>query len=274
MEHKQQQPDYEPLDPARLRSGLCTEQLGREVRVYDSLASTQDKAREWALKGAPHGALVVTEEQSAGRGRFGRPWHSPKGLGVWMSLVLKPPRSLTEPFQLTLLIAVALCRTVRKITGANAGIKWPNDLLIDGRKVSGILVEAVPAKPGEEQAYVAGIGIGVNLAKSDYPAELREKAISLRLAKGELVDRHELICLLLEQVETLYELYLREGFSPVISLWEAHSITLGTEITVQSAGGERTGIAVRLDDTGALVLRQEDGSAYKLFSGDVQPKTG
>jgi BirA family biotin operon repressor/biotin-[acetyl-CoA-carboxylase] ligase len=191
-----------------------------------------------------------------------------------MSLVLKPPHSLNEPFQLTLLIAVALCRTVRKLTGANAGIKWPNDLLIDNRKVSGILVEAVPTKPGEEQAYIAGIGISVNLTESDYPAELRSKAISLRMAKGDPVDRHELICLLLKQVEALYELYLREGFSPVISVWEAHSVTLGQEITVQSAGGDRTGVAVRLDDSGALVLRQEDGSSHKLFSGDVRPKTG
>lgn len=269
-EHEQQPLNYDPLDPSRLRSSLATEQLGREARIYDSLSSTQDKAREWAQRGAPHGALVLTEEQTAGRGRFGRPWHSPKGLGVWMSLVLRPPGSLAEPFHLTLLIAVALCRTVRKLTGADAGIKWPNDLLIDGRKVSGILVEATPRYPEGDQAYVAGIGIGVNLEQSDYPVELRDKAISLRLAKGDLVDRHELISLLLKQVEELYELYLREGFSPVISLWEAHSVTLGQEIAVHNSGGDLTGTAVRLDETGALVVRLEDGTLSKLFSGDIE----
>lgn len=256
------------LDSALLLSKLETAVLGREMRVYDSVSSTQDEARQWVTQGAPHGALILAEEQTSGRGRLGRLWHSPKGKGVWMSIVLKSDTPFLYPPQLTLLSAVALCRAVRILTGLDVGIKWPNDLLIGEKKVSGILLESVETK-AKETVIVAGIGISVNLLLNDYPESLKLKATSLKIESGKTIDRQELIVLFLKQFEDLFELYLREGFSPILTLWEAHSLTLNREVSLRTPKGILTGLAVRLDDTGALILRASDGNEQKVFSGDI-----
>ncbi|MCL6458466.1 MAG: biotin--[acetyl-CoA-carboxylase] ligase [Gorillibacterium sp.] len=260
---------YEHLDSTLLQSRLETSMFGRELRLYDSLPSTQDEARKWVAQGAPHGALVLAEEQTSGRGRFGRQWISPSGKGVWMSIILKPDKPFLNPAQLTLLCAVALCRAVRKLTGLDAGIKWPNDLLINARKVSGILLESVEPRSDGNTIIIAGIGISVNLQQEDYPDWLQPKATSLRIESGNPVDRYELISAFLKQLEELYVLYLREGFSAIRSLWEAHSLTLCQNISVQMPEGIVTGLAVRLDETGALIIRTADGNEHKIFSGDI-----
>jgi BirA family transcriptional regulator, biotin operon repressor / biotin---[acetyl-CoA-carboxylase] ligase len=267
------QPDR--LTPAELLPRLTTHTLGRNVTILGQVDSTQILAHERARQGAEEGCLILAEEQLSGRGRMGRAWHSPPGKGIWMSLVLRPRIPLHFTPQLTLLVSVAVCRAIRQITGVKAEIKWPNDILIEGKKVCGILLES--SAEDERLLYVvAGIGISVNLSEEDYPPELREKATSLFIESGHRIRREELIASALAELEQLYELYHEEGFGTIRSLWEALSMSLRRTVTITTTAGVTEGYAEALDETGALIVRLPDGSLQKVFSGDidVRPTAG
>ncbi|WP_334077128.1 biotin--[acetyl-CoA-carboxylase] ligase [Paenibacillus sanfengchensis] len=257
------------LDPQRVLQELRTRSFGRHLKLVEVTTSTQEEVRLLAEQGAPSGALVVAEEQTGGRGRQGRKWFSPPRKGVWMSLLLRPERPLSFAPQLTLLIAVAVCRAIRKTSGVDAGIKWPNDLLVQGKKVCGILVESV--SEDERIRYcIAGIGIDVNVEARELPADLQPVATSLKIESGQTQDRAALIAAVMNELEELYFLYEQEGFTPIRHLWEALSVTLGKRVTVQTPQGEMSGVADALDESGALVLLDENGEPYTLFSGEVQ----
>ncbi|WP_239614215.1 biotin--[acetyl-CoA-carboxylase] ligase [Cohnella mopanensis] len=247
---------------------LRTKQFGRQLHVMDVVSSTQDELRKLAEQGAAEGTLVIAEQQTNGRGRMGRHWVSPAGKGVWMSLLLRPPVPLQWTPQLTLLAAVALSRAISRVVPLEIGIKWPNDLLVGGKKISGILLES--AAEDERLRYVVvGLGISVNLEAGDYPAELLEKAISLKMASGETVNRSELIACILEEFERLYELYLEQGFAPIRSLWEAHSVTLHNETLLYTPQGSITGIPTGLDDSGGLKVELADGTRRTIYSAEI-----
>jgi len=259
--------------PQRLRvDALLTRLAGtgfeHAVQVLDSVDSTQNAAHEALMAGAPEGALVLAETQSEGRGRLGRVWYSPPGKGIYMSFVLKPDVPLALAPQMTLLIAVALCRAIRKETGADAAIKWPNDILIGGRKVSGILVETM-LEADAVKAMVAGVGITANVREEEFPEELRPRATSLLEATGRPTDREALVGAFFEQFAQLYALYRTDGFAPIRSLWEALSSTLHGRVAITTAQGVVTGTAEGITDEGALVVREDDGRVRKLYSGDV-----
>lgn len=257
------------LDGKAIQLSLQTRIFGRSLHLLEVTSSTQEEARRLANEGAPEGTLVIAEEQTGGRGRQGRKWQSPPRKGIWMSLLLRPQYPLSFAPQLTLLTAVAVCRAIRKVSGVEAGIKWPNDLLVDGKKVSGILIESV----GEDERIkycIAGIGIDVNLELQDLPPELHPIATSLLLKSGQNQDRTRLIAAVMNELEQLYELYENEGFAPIGSLWEALSVTLGKRVTVKTARGETQGTAEALDKSGGLVVKTDDGQTYTVFSGDVQ----
>ncbi len=257
------------LDPQRVLQELRTRSFGRHLKLVEVTTSTQEEVRLLAEQGAPSGALVVAEEQTGGRGRQGRKWFSPPRKGVWMSLLLRPERPLSFAPQLTLLIAVAVCRAIRKTSGVDAGIKWPNDLLVQGKKVCGILVESV--SEDERIRYcIAGIGIDVNVEARELPADLQPVATSLKIESGQTQDRAALIAAVMNELEELYFLYEQEGFTPIRHLWEALSVTLGKRVTVQTPQEEMSGVADALDESGALVLLDENGEPYTLFSGEVQ----
>lgn len=247
----------------------CTT-FGQRIKLLETTVSTQEEARSLAESGSPSGTLVLAEEQTGGRGRQGRKWYSPPGKGVWMSLLLRPEQQpLSFAPQLTLLTAVAVCRAIRRVSGVDAGIKWPNDILIGGRKVCGILVESV----GEDELIrycIVGIGMNVNLEGSELPTEVSSIATSLLIERGQRIDRSMLIGEVVCEMEQLYELYRSEGFAPIRILWEALSVTLGRRITVKTSGGDLTGTAMGLDSTGALVLLDEAGQNRIIFSGEVQ----
>jgi BirA family transcriptional regulator, biotin operon repressor / biotin---[acetyl-CoA-carboxylase] ligase len=257
------------INAAKLMQGLQTKTLGRVLRIYDVVDSTQNIAHSLVRQGAIEGTLVLAEQQNAGRGRMGRNWFSPKGKGVWMSLILKPTISMQFTPQLTLLAAVALCRAIQAHIPHQVGIKWPNDLLINGRKISGILLES-SAEDERLNYVIAGIGISVNLSPEDYPDELRLKSTSLYIEKGQLVEREQLICDILLQLEVMLELYAQQGFAPIRSLWEALTISLHKPIRIQTAKGWVEGVANAIDEMGALRVTLPDGEIIKLYSGDIE----
>ncbi|UNK20551.1 biotin--[acetyl-CoA-carboxylase] ligase [Paenibacillus sp. N3/727] len=259
----------EPLDPAVLSACLTNRSFGHQIEILRSTTSTQEDARRLAEEGAPEGTLVIAEEQTGGRGRMGKKFYSPFGKGIWMSLILRPTQPLHLTQQLTLLAGVAVRRAIHKTTGLEAGIKWPNDLLIDGKKICGILLES--ATEDDVVRYcIAGIGISVNLKEEDYPDELKTIATSLRMVSGHNINRNELICSILNEMESLYGLYNEQGFEPIASLWEASSVTMNREVRVQSSRGVMNGTAAGLHPSGALLVRNGDGELIPVFSGDIK----
>jgi BirA family biotin operon repressor/biotin-[acetyl-CoA-carboxylase] ligase len=257
------------LDIHKLTASLNTDRMGRVLKLYDEVDSTQNIAHDLVRQGAVEGTLVLAEQQTSGRGRMGRAWFSPKGKGIWMSLILKPKISVQFTPQLTLLSAVALCRSVQMYVPHQVGIKWPNDLLIRGRKVSGILLES-SAEDERVNYVIVGIGISVNLTKEDYPEDLQAKATSLLLENGNPIEREPLISEFLNQFEQLFDLYEQQGFAPIRTLWEALSISLHQPIRVQTAEGWVEGIAKSINEMGALVVTPTEGNEFKVYSGDIE----
>ncbi|RED60409.1 biotin--[acetyl-CoA-carboxylase] ligase [Cohnella lupini] len=256
------------LSVQELLPKIETKRFGRQLHLLDVVPSTQDELRRLAEQGAPEGTLVIAEQQTNGRGRMGRSWVSPAGKGIWMSLLLRPPVPLPLTPQLTLLAAVALSRAISREVPVKIGIKWPNDLLVGGKKISGILLES--AAEDERLRYVVvGLGISVNLDAEDYPAELLDKAISLKMASGAPINRSGLIAIILEEFERLYDLYLEQGFAPIRSLWEAHSVTLNSETTLYTPQGAVLGIPRGLDDMGGLKVEISDGSYRTIYSAEI-----
>lgn len=260
------EPDH--LDAGAITDVLQTTTFGKTLTVEGEVPSTQDLARAAAEKGAPEGFLVVAEQQNSGRGRMGRSWVSPYGKGIWMSMVLRPQVPIHCAPQLTLLTAAALCRSLRRVTGLPIGIKWPNDLLIEGRKISGILLES--AAEDERLKYIiAGVGISVNLMEQDYPEDVLQKAVSLRIAGGRSFNRTAIIADFLSEWEQLYELFLKEGFTAIAAIWESMAVSLGKTVKLVTPQGEITGVPESLDESGAIRVRREDGSLATIFSAEM-----
>lgn len=256
------------LDELSLLAKLKTSKLGHQLRIIARTESTQNDAAVWALEGAEDGAVIIAEEQTGGRGRQGKSFHSPAGKGIWMSLILRPQIPLQFTPQLTLLSAVALCRAMKRMSEVDLGIKWPNDILYEDKKVCGILTES---SAEDERLFhvIAGVGISVNLEEHDYPEELRSKVTSLKIASGKEIDRASLVAECLFELEQLYKLYVEQGFAPIRTLWEAQSVTIGRSLSVTTPNGIVSGVAQGLDDSGALIVLGEDGCYRKIFSGDV-----
>ncbi|SFS94932.1 biotin--[acetyl-CoA-carboxylase] ligase [Marininema halotolerans] len=261
---------YRPdrVAPEELIPHLSTTSIGRAVRYQRSVPSTQSLAHEWAKEGAQEGSLYLTEEQTAGRGRMGRIWHSPTHSGIWMSLILRPPIPLNQSPQLTLLTSVAITRALRKQTNLPIQIKWPNDLLIHGKKVCGILTE-LRGEQDQVHYVVQGIGINVNATESVWPEELRPIATSLAIEGGRTFSRPELIGAICGELETLYDGYLSYGFTPIRILWEEYAGMLGQEVTARTGQGSVKGIAKGLAETGALLLETHTG-VQTIFSSDIE----
>ena len=254
------------MDEASLRLALAGIPLGG-MRYYESLGSTNEAALAWAGEGAPDLALVYTEEQTSGRGRAGRSWFSRRGAALAFSLLLRPdPGNQWALPRLTALGALAVVEALPPLhlTGE---IKWPNDVLIDGRKVAGILTEMDGSGP--QRVVVLGVGVNLNSRLEDFPAELRDKAGSLCLASGAPVDRARFTGRLLGALEARYEVWQRDGFASIAAAWRRLTPLLGRRIRVQEPGAVVEGTVIDLSDDGALRLRLADGAEHRVIAGDV-----
>ncbi len=211
---------------------------------------------------------MVAEEQTGGKGRLGRQWYSPRSRGIIFTLLLYPPVNPSRVSQVTMLTAVALASAIRSETGVGAGIKWPNDLLVDGRKVCGILAE-LSAEVDRIGCLVVGIGINANQDFGDFPEDIRDKATSLKLETGATVSRVRLLQVSLESFEHWYGLWLEQGFEPVRAAWKQMSVTLDCPVRIHTLDQAWDGWAEDVDSDGALLLRLPDGSLQRFVSGEV-----
>ena len=243
----------------------------RDVRWLARVDSTQQVARDLARAGAPEGTAVVAEEQTAGRGRLGRTWHSPPGENLYCSVVLRPPRAPGEVPQIALVAGIAVAAAVEEATGRRPAIKWPNDVLLDGKKVAGILTE-MESELDRVHHVIAGIGVNLNTRR--FPRELRDKASSLLLLTERPVDRARFAAAMLAALEARYRRYLNAGFAGVREEWESYSCLTGTDVRVVGPGGETTGRVLGLDDDGALRLRAGDGAVVRVVAGEVTVRGG
>lgn len=256
------------LLPEVIMAGLNTRFIGGRIRYVATATSTNDLARAMAREGASEGAVVVAEEQTRGKGRMGRRWECPAGAGLLFSLILRPDLRPPEAPVLTLVAAVAAARGIEVVTGLKPGIKWPNDLLIAGRKVCGILTE-MAGEMDRVDFVVLGIGINVNMGRRPLPKGLAAETTSLDLEVGKRLDRAAILRAVLQEMETWYSRFLEEGAGPVISEWKVRSATLGNRVSVIGPRESFEGVAADIDADGALLVRADDGRLRRVLSGDV-----
>lgn len=254
-----------------IQLGLQTKHIGRTVYFEESVESTQHIAAKLAYEGAEEGTIVVAEEQTAGRGRLSRKWHSPKGTGIWMSIILRPSIPVHHAPQLTLLAAVSVAQAIEKCTGVNVGIKWPNDILIQGKKAVGILTE-MQADPDKINAVIMGIGINANQKQEHFDEEIQHIATSLAIESGKPIVRAELMQQIFLQLEKLYEEYLQNGFSVIKILWESYAVSIGKEINARTMRETITGIAKGITEDGVLLLEDHEGKVHHIHSADIEIK--
>jgi BirA family transcriptional regulator, biotin operon repressor / biotin---[acetyl-CoA-carboxylase] ligase len=256
------------LVPTEIAAGLKSARIGRHIFCFKETDTTNEVAFKLAEEGAEEGTVVVAETQRRGKGRLGRRWESPPGVNLYCSIVLRPPILPLKAAQLTFLSTVAVARAVAATTSQRAFIKWPNDLLINGRKVAGLLNE-MSAETEKVNFVVLGIGVNINMHRDQFPAELRHPATSLFLEEGQPVSRLAFTRALLEALDALYDTYLLHGYGAVREEWLARCNFLGRQVRISFQEKELAGAAEGIDEDGALLVRLADGKIERVLAGDV-----
>jgi len=242
--------------------------LGKEIHFYRELTSTNNIARQMAKSGAAEGTIVMSRSQSAGRGRMQRQWFCPPGKGLLLSMILRPEISVQFVPQLTLLTAVVVAETIKKVTGCAAGIKWPNDIFINGKKVCGILAES--SFSSANVAYVIiGLGINVNLGTHHLPSDCQETSTSLSLESGRNVSRIKLLKQFIITWDEHIRGFVKDGHPYLRSKWIKNNVTLGKNVTVNKGNYLVHGLAVDVSEKGGLLVRLSDGSLQEYLAEDV-----
>jgi birA, biotin-[acetyl-CoA-carboxylase] ligase region len=247
------------LYEAEVLNGLQTRMIGRRVVHLESTGSTNTVARQLAEEGADEGTVVIAETQTGGKGRLGRHWVTRTG-GAWLSVILKPGIDPAHAASITLLAAVSVTEALREM-GAEAAIKWPNDVLVNGKKICGILTE-MSAETDAVSFIVLGIGVNLN---NDVPLET---ATTLKAELGQKVDRVKFVQILLESLEEDYLAFKEQGFTPILWSWRRYSDTLGRPVEATYQGEVIRGVAQDIADDGALIVKTKDGTTRKIVSGD------
>jgi BirA family biotin operon repressor/biotin-[acetyl-CoA-carboxylase] ligase len=255
----------EALTQEAVQAALKTRLVGRHLEAYTGIASTNLRAVELARSGAPDGAVVIADSQSAGRGRLGRRWFAPPGTSLLLSLVLRPELEPAQASRTTMLCSLAAIEAIRQVSGVRAEIKWPNDLVVGGRKLGGVLTEL--GLSGASLDYVVvGMGLNVNLDVESLP-EVMTPPTSLLAETGRAYSRLALVTALLEAVEARY-LRLRAGWSPHAE-WRQHLTTLGQSVQIGTPEEVIIGQAVDADADGALLVLTPEGTQRCILVGDV-----
>jgi BirA family biotin operon repressor/biotin-[acetyl-CoA-carboxylase] ligase len=255
------------LTPGALRARLAGSRFGRSIYHFFRTDSANRVALDLGHAGEPEGAVVISEEQTAGRGRAGHTWHSERAAGIYATLLLRPAISPVQAPMLTMLAGLSVRAAIEAQTGLVADLKWPNDIFLNRKKAGGILTEMY-AEPSQIRFVIVGIGINVNTAA--FPADLAPLATSLRLETGKAHSRADLLVRLLQQFETDYNLFLRDGAAPVIARFTAaSSYATGKRVSVTAGNGRFTGVTAGITDEGLLRVRRDDGETVTVIAGNV-----
>lgn len=243
----------------------------RAIVRLDAIDSTNRVALELAASGKAAGTVVLAATQTAGRGRLGKRWESPPGCGLYFSLILRPRLKLADLPQLTLAVGLGAAMAVEGVTGLRVLLKWPNDLLLEGRKIGGILCETGSLQQDGEPVVVVGVGLNVATPITAFPEALRKRATSLLIQAGRIFPEEELLAAMLAAVEAQANRLECQGLAPVLADWRQRDATLGQELTwVSTAGTLVHGISLGVDDEGRLRIRDAAGQVHEVLSGDVR----
>src|SRR3990167_5613254 len=248
------------IESEKVKGHLTAKFIGSEIFLFDKVESTNDTAKDLAIKDCNEGAVVIADSQSKGRGRLGRRWESPSGAGIYLSIILKPKNIMP---QLTLVGGVSVAEAIQHICAGLVSLKWPNDININGKKAGGILTEGI----SKGKIVIVGIGINVNTELSMFTNELKDKATSIMIETGKRVDRNLLIAELLNRFEYWYKRFTKGD--EIITEWKGFSNTVGRRISVNVGDKTFDGIAEMLNNDGSLMIRLDNGSLKKITAGEV-----
>lgn len=263
------------LAPETIQQGLGTRVIGRELFFFETVDSTNKVLRQAAARGAAEGTVVLANEQTSGRGRLNRTWVSPPGVGIYLSVLLRPSGPPTPPHLFTFLPAVATARALRQVSGLPVFIQWPNDVMLRGRKLAGILAE-MRGSQRRDREVVVGIGINVNHTASDLPPELRETATSLTLAAGRTFSRTAVVQEVLRELDRGHALLAAGDHPPILDEWRRLCPSHRGKSVVVAGGsaGIIRGTTRGIDDSGALLVERADGSLERVAFGEVRRVRG
>ena len=242
--------------------------VGRDIRVFQETSSTNDVIEKLARDGVAEGVVVFAESQTKGRGRLGRKWLSPPRKGLWFSVLLRPNLRPQAATQLTVVAATALARAIRRQTGLTPQIKWPNDILLGGKKLAGILTE-LSAELDHIKYVIIGIGVDVNVGAADFPPDIRKLATSLKIEAGQTISRPDLAAAVLQELDADYRRICAGQFEAVAAEWEQQCVTLGRNVLINLGDRQIQGRAESLDAEGALLVRTQHGRLERIIGGDV-----
>ncbi|MBI2538510.1 MAG: biotin--[acetyl-CoA-carboxylase] ligase [Deltaproteobacteria bacterium] len=259
-----------PLRVEEIERQLATERLGKTLHYFPEIDSTNNYARNLAEQGAMEGEVVIAESQTRGKGRLGRSWVSPAGRNLYLSVILRPKLSPLHAPQITLMSAVALAETIQSFIPFPPEIKWPNDILVGGKKVAGILTESACAAD-RVLFVVLGIGVNVNFPREEMPVSIRDTATSLMTLSGAPVDRTALALQLIRSLNRCYGDLERLGFPPMAERWAGFFRLQGKRVKVEMMDQAVQGKAIGIDGDGALILEDETGTRRRIIAGDVIP---
>ena len=248
--------------------GLETRVFGKKIFSFDSIDSTNSYAKSLSLQDSPHGSIIIAEEQSAGRGRLQRNWLSAKGENLLFSIVLRTEFSSSKISLISFAAALAVCDAVESVTMLPALCKWPNDVMVNGKKVCGMLLESTTFSGGKGIDKVV-VGIGVNVNQTIFPEELTHKATSLRIESGREIDRIPLLQKIITEFELRYQQLGSFPHEKLLQEWKMKSLLFGEKITVLESEFSYTATAVDVNEDGSLLIRTDDGHTKKIFAGDV-----
>ena len=257
---------------SEIMSRLQTRWAGRTLHFFESTGSTNPDAKRFAEEGAPHGTTVVADKQTAGRGRRGRSWESPAGKSIYFTIVVRPEFEPDKASMITLVVALAVAEAVREETGLSTGIKWPNDVVVNGKKICGILTEmSMSPEMNEIQFLVAGVGVNVNQDnEEDFTPELRGRAASLKMEAGHTIDRAALLARILQHFEEDYDLFEKTlDLSELKERYEALLLGRDNGVRVLDPAGEYTGISRGINGMGELIVEKENGETVLVYAGEV-----
>jgi BirA family transcriptional regulator, biotin operon repressor / biotin---[acetyl-CoA-carboxylase] ligase len=260
----------EPLRPDTILSMSAGCRLGNRIHYLKEVDSTNLFAVDLANQGAPEGEIVVAETQMRGKGRLGRPWVSPPFMNLYLSVILRPTLPPRCTPQLTLACAVAVAESVAAVTAVKPEIKWPNDILVEGKKLAGILTES-SCEGGRVRFVVVGIGVNINFAQEAMPETIRERATSLLIVTGSHVDRSKFTGQLIQSLDRCYVEVEEKGFSFVRPRWERYFRLKGKKVRVESPGQPVRGMALGINREGELLVESESGEVERIIAGDLVP---
>ncbi|MCJ7640448.1 MAG: biotin--[acetyl-CoA-carboxylase] ligase [Desulfobacterales bacterium] len=256
------------LTPWEILPILKTKWMGKKIRYFRTIDSTNSEAYQLALRGAKEGEIVLAESQERGRGRVGRQWFSPSSLNLYLSVILRPNLPPHRASLLTLMAAVATADAIETFAGLHPTIKWPNDILLNGRKIAGLLNE-IHSETDRIHFVVLGIGVNLNVDRQRFPQGIRDGATSLKEEMGQKISRKAFLAILLESLEKWYGVFPKDGGASVLNAWRDRAQIAGKQVRISSFDEVLVGRAVDVDSEGALLVQMRNGQRKRIVAGDV-----